>query len=156
MTDAPRGGDLFIVDNSVDDPNVRYAVGNNTFSVTKTYIVAYRICLLYDPTQAQPATGAFAVKLQLCDQNGQNLSSSNIVVKATKLVEGTANSDVGLDPQDSGKSNSAPTYEFRYDAKLKGYIYNLNEPDILAGDHTLEFSVSTTLGATYTAPFILK
>ena len=44
-------------------------------------------------------------------------------------------------PQDSGKANSDPTLEFRYDRKLGGYIYNLNDT-IGDGTHTLDFTIN--------------
>ena len=123
-------------------------VGNaatNTFTID----VKYNVCLLYNPTKPQPSTGAVAVKLQLCDTNGFNYSSPDIIVTALDLDGGS------VVPQDSGGSNS-PTHEFRYDSNLEGYIYNLNEEDLSPTEHTLHFSVSETPGAVYDAPFKIR
>ncbi len=121
----------------------------NIATETFTIAVGYNVCLLYNDQKGAPSTGAFAVKLQLCDANGVNYSSPEIILTALSLDNGT------LTPQDSGSSNS-PTYEFRYDEGLEGYIYNLNEDNLEGGDHYLQFSVSTTPGAEYEAHFKIK
>ena len=94
-------------------------------SDTVTFSVVYGVCFLYDVDREQPLTGAVAVKLQLCDSAGTNLSKASITVTATSLEfpDGTMTE---VQPDDSGSSNS-PDFEFRYDPRLKGYIYNLNE-----------------------------
>ena len=67
-------------------------------------------------------------------------------------VDGT----IDLDPQDSGKSNTEPSFNFRYAPKLKGYIYNLNqEPELAPGSYILYFTVDGSLYE-YSAPILLK
>jgi hypothetical protein len=127
----------------------------NSYAVSKQYTVRYAICLLYDPTNEQPATGAIAIKLQVCDSSGNNLSKPSITVTAASLKNSSGS--ITLDPQDSGRSNSSPTYDFRYDSKLKGYIYNLNQdPPLDPGSYVLYFTVDGTGDVQYEAPFLLK
>jgi hypothetical protein len=127
----------------------------NSYAVSKQYTVRYAICLLYDPTNEQPATGAIAIKLQVCDSSGNNLSKPSITVTAASLKNSSGS--ITLDPQDSGRSNSSPTSDFRYDSKLKGYIYNLNQdPPLDPGSYVLYFTVDGTGDVQYEAPFLLK
>ena len=131
-----------------------------TTSDTVTFSVVYGTCFLYDVDKEQPLTGAVAVKLQLCDSAGTNLSKASITVTATSLEfpDGTT---TAVQPDDSGSSNS-PNFDFRYDPRLKGYIFNLNEdPTTLypnpAPDeyYYLLFTVEGQLFE-YRAPFRLK
>jgi Pro-kumamolisin, activation domain len=75
-------------------------VGTKTFTVNATdnvdnassqsvsYAVTYRICLQYDPTK--PASSrSYVFTLQLCDNNGVNVSQASIAVTAT-AVDGVA------------------------------------------------------------------
>lgn len=114
----------------------------NTFSIDDTYAVTYGYCYLYDPDKT--TSGAVAVKIRIttntydvqCDGTEVNISSKNLMVYAYQ-VDGGA-----VEPQDSGQANSDPTLEFRYDAKLKGYIYNLNTDGFTGTEpHVLDFTV---------------
>ncbi|MDH5420946.1 MAG: hypothetical protein OEY55_03985 [Acidimicrobiia bacterium] len=133
------------------------AVDNVGNSSTKTFTmeVKYKVCLLYNANKPQPSTGTVAIKLQLCDASNNNLSSSSIVLTAKTLNGSTT---TPLLPQDSGSAN--PTFEFRYDANLAGYIYNLQvsalRPALGPGAHNLNFVVSTTGNANYDAKFTLR
>ena len=64
--------------------------------------------------------------------------------------------DSDIEPQDSGSANNEPTFEFRYNESLAGYIYNLNVDGLLAGVHHLHFVVSTPGNAELRAEFALK
>jgi hypothetical protein len=121
----------------------------NVTTASAEFSIGYRICLLYDPDHEQPVTGAVPIKLQLCDAAGTNLSKPSITLTAL-TVDGT------LDPGPNFSGNSNYGRAFRYNAKLKGYIYNLNVDGLVAGPHTLEFEASTTGTVPYTAPFALK
>jgi hypothetical protein len=125
---------------------------SNTATQTFTVTVKYKVCYLYNENKPQPATGAVPIKIQLCDASGNNLSDSTIVLTATRVDDGA----FALEPQDSGSSNSDPTFEFRWNDSLVGYIYNLNVDGIEAGDHVLHFTVSTTPGVEYSAVFKTK
>jgi hypothetical protein len=58
-----------------------------------------------------------------------------------------------VSPNFSGSSNSG--YDFRYDSKLKGYIYNLSTSTYGAGTHWMEFKVDGVAAAAYRAYFTL-
>jgi CSLREA domain-containing protein len=120
----------------------------NTVTSTVAYAVGYRICVLYDPTKAGSVGSTYPIKLQLCDGAGNNLSASRIVLTAID-VDGVEQ----VSPNFSGSSNSG--YDFRYDSKLKGYIYNLSTSTYGAGTHWMEFKVDGVAAAAYRAYFTL-
>ena len=121
--------------------------------------VPYSVCLLYDPLREQPNTGTVPVKVQLCDANRKNLSTRNLTLTAFS-VDGVNSPS----PNDTGSSNDG--FDFRYDRKLAGYIYNLNvdkltnnggEPvQLQPGYHTLDFIVKGHGSVVYSAGFTLK
>jgi Bacterial Ig-like domain (group 3)/Regulator of chromosome condensation (RCC1) repeat len=114
--------------------------------------VAYRACLLYDPSKASNIGSTIGIKLRLCDVNGHNLSSSTISVKAVS-VDGNAALLVA-----SGAAN--PGNLFRFDPKLAtggGYSYKLvTTQSMSTGSHNLTFIVGGDPSITYNAPFKLK
>jgi hypothetical protein len=124
-------------------------VDNQSLS-SATYTVGYRICLLYDPAKPQPIGGTVVIKLQLCDASGANLSASRFALQALTIDR------LYTPPPNQGSSN--PNQLFRYDAKLKGYIYNfdVNGLPLGVGSHTMEFSVDGVAAAAYVAPFELR
>jgi Bacterial Ig-like domain (group 3) len=114
--------------------------------------VAYRVCLLYDPTRASNIGSTIPIKLRLCDVSGHNLSSSTLAVKAVS-VDGNAALLVA-----SGGAN--PGKLFRFDPKLAtggGYSYKLVTTHSMGtGSHNLTFIVGGDTSITYSAPFKLK
>ena len=140
----------------------------NVFSVSESYGRQYGFCYLYDPDKT--TSGAVAVKIRIttntwdvqCDGTENNISGGgpNDPRPYAWSVDGDP-----APPQDSGKANQDPTYQFRYDRKLGGYIYNLNMP-LADGPHYLEFTVNedpVTLRAagkdpvvTYLARFVYR
>lgn len=112
--------------------------GVQSHSVNVTLVVTYKICLLYDPTFAKKSGSTYPIKLQICDANGNNLSSASIVVQAQSVTLASNNAPGPLD--DSGDSN--PDFDFRYDATLAGYIYNLSLKGISTGSYNINFMVS--------------
>jgi hypothetical protein len=115
------------------------AVGNET-DATVAYVVAYGICLLYDPTKAKKVGSDYPIKLQLCDASGRNRSSADIVVTARSVA--LASNDAPGALQDSGNAN--PDNGFRYDPGLGtggGYIYNLSTKGLSVGTYNLRFTV---------------
>ncbi len=157
------------------DPIDTSAPGTGTFSVTATdlagktttvdvtYAVAYGVCLQYDPTKAQPATGAVPIKLQLCDSAGINLSKANIELTADSIRVEPNGNILFPGPNDTGNANE--DFLFRY--RSKGYIYNLNTTEVTdgsgtmvplgAGTFTLLFWASTTgPDVLYEAMFTLR
>lgn len=112
--------------------------GIQTHSANVTLVVSYNICLLYDPTKSKKSGSTFPIKIQICDVNGNNLSSASIVVQAQSVTMKTTNAPAPLD--DSGDAN--PDFDFRYDSTLPGYIYNLSLKGISTGTYNLNFTVS--------------
>jgi len=124
-------------------------VAGNTWTRSVTYSVGYAICLLYDPASASPLGGTVPIKLRLCDGAGNNLSAPSITLTGISL-DGSGNPPP---PNFSGNSNNG--FQFRYDAKLKGYIYNFSSAGLAVGDHTLDFTVGSS-SIVYHAPFVLR
>ncbi len=125
-------------------------VGNNTFTVnandnvgnttaqTSNYSIAYKVCILYDPTRSVQSGSTIPLKLQLCDSNNADVSSTSVVVHATGLVLASTNASTVI--QDSGNAN--PDSDFRYDSGLGptgGYIFNLSTQGLTTGSYTLSF-----------------
>ncbi len=110
----------------------------NPASLSHNYTVSYNVCALYDQFKVWKSGATVPVKLQLCDASGANHSSPGIVVTANQLalVGGALN----LPPEDSGNAN--PDSNFRYDAGLQGYIFNLSTSGLGAGTWQVSFSVA--------------
>jgi hypothetical protein len=110
----------------------------NANSATVSYNVTYKVCLLYDPTKAVKSGGVIALKVQLCDASGANVSASGIVVHATGLQQ----VDSAASPVDLTPSNANPDSDFRYDSTLPGYIYNLKTTGLATGTWQMNFTVA--------------
>jgi hypothetical protein len=130
------------------------SVGNKTFTVVATdnvgnvstssvsYIVTYKICLLYDPTVAFHGN-SIPIRLQLCDFNNVNVSSPGVIVHATLINPGA------IVPT----STANPTNDFLFNSGSGGYVYILNAKPLASGSYTLEFTVSGD-PITHSAAFI--
>jgi hypothetical protein len=123
-------------------------VAGNSTTLSRSYNVAYNVCLQYDPTKPSPLGGTMVIKLQLCNAAGVNLSSPSIAVVAT-LIDGS----MAPPPNFQGGSNLGNAFRF----SSGSYIYNLDTsqlPTIGAGPHSLGFTVNGV--GTYAANFTLK
>ena len=123
-------------------------MAGNQLTLSRSYNVAYNVCLLYDPNKENPLGGTTVIKLQLCNSAGVNMSSPSIAVVAT-LIDG----NIAVPPNYQGNSNSGNAFRFSGGS----YIYNLDTsqlPTIGAGLHFLFFTVNGA--GTYAAPFTLK
>ena len=111
----------------------RDAVGN-TARRSVAYAVAFRVCLLFDPTRPKNAGSTIPVKLQLCDARGANVSSASLPVTAMNVDAVPA----------VASGNANPANAFRFDSKLAGggYMYNLSTKGLASGAHTLTFSAA--------------
>lgn len=134
------------------------SIGSNSFAVNATdnvgnsstqsvtYTVAYKVCVLYDPTRSVQSGSTIPLRVQLCDFNNANASSSSVVVHAISLVQvGTNASEI---IQSVGDAN--PDNDFRYDGGLGqpgGYTFNLSTKGLMTGTYVLSF----TAGADPTA-----
>ena len=106
----------------------------NASSLTYTYYVTYNICLLYDVSQPFARQSQAPIKLEICDFNSVNLSSSSITLTA-----------VSVTPSQPLSSKANPDNLFRFDATVApggGYIYNLIVKTFPPGLYTLDFRVS--------------
>ncbi len=138
-------------------------MGSKTFTVTATdthgnaatpQSVAYAIGLLYDPTKAVKSGATIPIKIQLNDANGNDVSSSGIVVHATDVAMASTNAPGVLD--DAGNAN--PDNDFRFDATLGsagGYIFNLKTTGYTTGTYSLSFTAGND-PTTHTVQFQVK
>ena len=99
------------------------------------------ICLLYDSKKAVNSGATYPIKLQLCDGNGNDLSSSTITLQAISVTQ--ISSLISGQLQSSGNAN--PDNDFRFDSTLGttgGYIFNLSTKGLTTGTYNLNFTVS--------------
>jgi hypothetical protein len=103
--------------------------------------VRYNICLLYDPTRSFARAGAAVpIRLQLCDGNFTNVSSSSITLHATGVQKVDNSSSTTV--EDAGSAN--PDSDFRFDGQA--YIYNLSTkgpPVLTPGTWRVLFNVGS-------------
>jgi hypothetical protein len=101
--------------------------------------VEYGLCLLYDQTRAVHSGAVIPIKLELCDANGNNLSTSSIIVHATGVVLVSTNTPGTLE----SPGNANPDNDFRFDSTLGsggGYIFNLSTGALGMGTYNLQFT----------------
>jgi hypothetical protein len=150
------------VDLSGFSPLQNIALGGNSYSyypVDQVYEYAvvkhtYGVCLLYDPIKAAHSGATLPIKLQLCDANGNDVSSWSITLHATSVTQLSTSTSGQV--EDAGNAN--PDNDFRYDASLGptgGYIFNLKTTGLSTGTYNLNFTVTGDSGA-YSAPFQVK
>jgi hypothetical protein len=103
-------------------------------SDTATLSVSFNICLLYDPTKAVKSGATYPIKIQLCDVNGNNVSSADTVVHAVNIqqVSSSAYGDIIT----AGEAN--PDSDFRFDNGM--YILNLKTTGLSTGVYNLYFT----------------
>jgi N-acetylneuraminic acid mutarotase len=131
---APYSGSFYVLGGETD-----HNIPVNTV-LQATIKPIYNICPLYDQTKAVKSGATVPIKLQLCDANGANLSSPDVVVHAFELVRQSTIVLGGV--EDAGNAN--PDYNFRYDATLGGigggYIFNLKTKGLTTGTYSLHFN----------------
>ena len=103
-------------------------------SGTGTLSVTFNICLLYDPTKAVKSGATYPIKIQLCDINGNNVSSADVVLHAEN-VQQVSTSAYG-DVITAGNSNA--DNNFRFDNGY--YILNLKTTGLSTGTYKLYFT----------------
>jgi hypothetical protein len=113
--------------------------------------VSYHICPLYDQNVAKKSGSTYPIKLQLCDASGNNLSSPSIAVHAVSVTRISTDTPATLD--DTGSAN--PDFDFRYDASLAGYIFNLSTTGYATGTYSLNFTAGSD-PALHSALFAVK
>src|SRR5215213_4102930 len=103
-------------------------------SDTATLSVSFNICLLYDPTKAVKSGATYPIKIQLCDVNGNNVSSAGTVVSAVNIQQ-VSTSSMG-DVITTGSANA--DNNFRFDNG--SYIFNLKTTGLSTGTYKLYFT----------------
>jgi predicted extracellular nuclease len=101
---------------------------------TATLSVSFNICLLYDPTKAVKSGATYPIKVQLCDANGNNVSSAGTVLHAVNIqqISTSAYGDVIT------TGNANPDNNFRFD--IDHYILNLKTTGLTTGVYNLYFT----------------
>jgi len=127
--------------------------GNSASAVSRYTVsnASYKVCPLYDSTSAKKSGSAYPIKIQLCDDNGNNLSSPSIVVHAVGVMLTSTNAPVRFD--DTGNAN--PDFDFRYDSSLAGYIFNLSTKGFGTGTYSLSFTAGLDPG-THAVSFAVR
>jgi hypothetical protein len=98
--------------------------------------------VLYDQTKAVKSGSTIPIKIQLVDALGHNVSSAAMVVHAVSLVQIATTAGEAIN--DAGSSN--PDANFRFDASLGGYIFNLKTTGLPTGTYRLSFTVDADPG----------
>lgn len=114
--------------------------GSNSLNSAETLGPIYGVCVLYDQTRSVKSGAVFPIKIELCDVNGTDVSSSAIVVHATQI---TSLSSFSGTPEDVGNAN--PDNDFRFDSTLGttgGYIFNLSTTGLASGTYSLQFTAA--------------
>ena len=103
-------------------------------SDTATLSLSFNVCVLYDQTKAVKSGATYPIKLQLCDINGINVSSADIVVQAVNIqqISTSAYGDVIT------TGNANPDNNFRFDNGQ--YILNLKTTGLSTGVYKLYFT----------------
>jgi hypothetical protein len=111
----------------------------------------YLMTPLYATTKAFRVGSTVPVKIQVFDATGANVSSEDLAVHAMELVRRSPEAAAILN--DSGNAN--PDANFRYDASLAGYVYNLNTRGLASGTYDLRVRIGAD-GRLYTTPLQLR
>lgn len=113
---------------------------------------SYAICPQFDQERSHRVRSTVPLRVQLCDEAGQNLSSADVALTATGLVkvDGSASSVLA---EDAGSSN--PDSNFRYDESSGQYVFNLSTKNLSAGTWQLAFTVAGD-PATHNVTFDLR
>jgi len=123
----------------------------NTSSLLAGYTVGYAICPLYDQSFAKKSGSAYPIKIQLCDASGNNLSSPSITVHAVSVTRVSSSTPPAID--DTGNAN--PDLDFRYDATVNGYVFNLSTMGYATGTYSINFTTGSD-PATHSVQFAVK
>jgi hypothetical protein len=104
---------------------------------TATLSVTFNICLLYDPTKAVKSGATYPIKIQLCDANGNNVSSAGTVLQAVKVqqISTMAEGDVIT----TGSANADSNFRFEDGS----YILNLKTSGLSTGVYKLYFTAGS-------------
>jgi len=128
-----------------DDGILDFGIGNNGGFQNQIRIFmgdceqqpAYQVEVLYDETKAHKAGSTVPIKIKVLDAEGNNVSSPSLVVHAVDVIQTSSQASTVLD--DAGNAN--PDFDFRYDANLGGYVFNLKTTGYTTGSYRLNFVI---------------
>ena len=134
----PNGGNLDTASlgSKMLTVNAADNVGNIAAPMVVPYTVSYRICPFYNQTQPILAGSTLPVKLQICDANGVNLSSSAVALTAVNVVNTASGSTTA--PASAGSANLGN--QFRWSDGT--YVFNLMTTGLTSGTYQLRFTVA--------------
>lgn len=140
---------------SYDSQNQSGTITGYTYSFSPFYLVkkvGLKIAPLFDQTKAFKAGSTVPIKLQLVNEAGMNVSAPETSLNARNSVRlGSSTSSAVIDA-----GNANPDLNFRYDAGLKGYIFNLKTTGLQPGSYALSFYAGNDLSFFYTVKFEVK
>jgi hypothetical protein len=144
-----------LVDVTATNPPPDYStltIYGTTTSFSPFYLVrgGPHVQPLFDTSKPQQAGNTIPVRVQLLDQQNQNIGSNTTALTAravTQLVK-------GADGKVKASGNANPGGAFRYDGAA--YIFNLSTKGLAPGSYVFSFYVGNERGYFYTVPFTLK
>jgi len=130
------------------------AICATTASFSPFYLVRKnnKVKSLFAKSKAYKSGSTAPIKVQLLNENDQNISSPGTIltIRGLRLIGGNTTSSV----IDSGDANADGN--FRYDSSLQGYIFNLSTKGLAAGQYVLSFYVGSDRAFLYTVKFEVK
>jgi|GEM_PF-1831257 len=109
--------------------------GNSASPSVVNYTVDFGFQVLFDQSKAHKSGSTIPIKIRLVDANGANVSSAATLLHAVSVVQTASQASPFI--EDAGNSN--PDFDFRYDASLGGYIFNLKTTGYGTGSYLLKF-----------------
>lgn len=146
-----------LVDVTATSPARHYATRTiyaTTGSFSPFYIARKgpRVSVLFDQTKAHRAGSTVPVKVALLNKTNVNISSTSIPLTVKNLIRVGANSTSPV--IDAGQANADGT--FRYDERLRGYIFNLSTKGLQPGRWVLSFYAGLDRSFEYLISFEVK
>jgi hypothetical protein len=93
---------------------------------------------LFDSTRAFRSGATAPIKVRVLSSAGTNASSAAVVLNAKKIRRVSSSATYSV--QDAGNANADKN--FRYDAALNGYIFNLSTKGLVAGTYEIVFTAA--------------
>ena len=110
----------------------------NAATVSVGYGVTYNIATLYDQDEAHRPGSSLPVRLRLTDAKGANVSDAEIILNAVQLT--TLDGGAATRPHTAISANRDSN--FRYDSRLRGYVYDFQIRGRVAGVWAITFTVA--------------
>jgi trimeric autotransporter adhesin len=117
-----------------------------------TLTIGYGICVDFNEDKSKKAGATIPVRIELCDSEGNNISSRDITVSAYQLVKTSNGASNEIDPEDAGNANPDDDFRFAGDR----YIYNLNTRGMSNGTWKMKFAVDGVQHESYYVTIQLK